>query len=363
MLKGKIAAATKLEDVKGKTIAPLKKGDVVQILERRPDARYRIVAGAKSGFVKGASLDIDFAGETIPPEAEASDLRKEGTNDIGPEGWFAVRATFQGDVGPKNSGVMTVSDFVTTNPAKLNNVPPSKVRVLKASSANEGNFEAINAYDNAFLSPGILQWTVGTKSGEGELAGLLDRLKALDFATFNAYFGKYGLDVEMKPAVPGAVRTGYLVLDGKKLGTPAAKNKMREPLWVYRFWRAAHDNTYRLAQFLHAVGRIDVFYTRALPKPPGLTLKDFITSEYGVALLLDQHVNRPGHVPKTVLTAIKGHPKKDPKTWTSDDERAVIKAYLKERAATNMTHSDQRATAIAKAVERGELSDERGSYT
>ena len=78
--------------------------------------------------------------------------------------------------------------------------------------------------------------------------------------------------------------------------------------------------------------------------------------------LLDQHVNRPGHVPKTILTAIKGHANKDPKSWTSDDERAVIKVYLKERAATNMTHSKERAAALAAFVEAGELSDERGSY-
>jgi len=363
MLTGKIKTATaKLENLKGNAIGTLKKNDLVKILERRPDSRLRVDAASKQGFVKTASIDIDFVGETIPLEAKASDLRRVGNDYIGPEGWFAVHAKYKGDEGPKNSGVMTVSDFVAANPKKFANVPPSQVRVLKASSANEGNLEAINAYDNAFLSPGILQWTVGTNTGEGELAGLLDRLKTLDAATFNLYFGQDGLDIEMKPASPGAVRTGFLVLGGKKLVQPSDKNKMRQPLWVYRFWRAAHDNTYRLCQLLHAVGRIDVFYTRPLPKPPGLTLKDFITSEYGVALLLDQHVNRPGHVPKTVLTAINGYKEKDPKTWTSDDERAVIKAYLKARAATNMTDSDKRAASIAKSVATGDLSDERGSY-
>src|SRR5262249_40766130 len=135
------------------------------------------------------------------------------------------------------------------------------------------------------LSPGILQWTVGSGAGEGELAGLLDLLKSMesDAATFNRYFGKYGLDVEMKPPSPGSVRTGFIVLNKKTLAKPADKDQMRDPIWAYRFWRAAHDNLYRYCQFVHAVGRVDLFYQLALPKPPGGTLQNFISTEHGVA--------------------------------------------------------------------------------
>ena len=52
----------------------------------------------------------------------------------------------------------------------------------------------------------------------------------------------------------------------------------------------------------------------------GKALSDFITSEYGVALLLDEHINRPGHVPGTFVGALntfraetgKGDPKAAP---------------------------------------------------
>ena len=60
---------------------------------------------------------------------------------------------------------------------------------------NEGNLDAINTWDNAFLSFGLFQWTAGTGSGKGELPALLARIKNEDRDLFDKYCGQHGLDV------------------------------------------------------------------------------------------------------------------------------------------------------------------------
>jgi hypothetical protein len=85
-----------------------------------------------------------------------------------------------------------------------------------------------------------------------------------------------------------------------------------------------------------------------------------------VALLLDQHVNRPVDVPETLMQGVADHVGKtgrnDPAGWTSADERAVLKAYLLRRRKTTMTDSDLRAKRTAAHLWRRALSDKRGSF-
>ena len=95
-------------------------------------------------------------------------------------------------------------------------------------------------------------------------------------------------------------------------------------------------------------------------------LTAYVTSEAGVALLLDQHVNRPGHVPKTLAQAVDRLARErgtdDPTSWSDPDERELIEAYLALRAGTNMTDSDKRAQVVLDTVSRGVISDRRGSF-
>jgi len=97
----------------------------------------------------------------------------------------------------------------------------------------------------------------------------------------------------------------------------------------------------------------------------GKPVADYVTSEAGVALLLDQHVNRPGHVPKTLAAAVAELPKRlaaKPGAWKDKQERDLLERYLELRAATSMTASDKRAQVVLDAVSRGVISDRRGSF-
>ena len=95
-------------------------------------------------------------------------------------------------------------------------------------------------------------------------------------------------------------------------------------------------------------------------------IADYVTSEYGVALILDQHVNRPGHVPRTIAKAVAQLVEElgadRPQEWTNEEEQELLEICVRLRAATSMTDSDKRADNVRKAVAAGLASDRRGLY-
>jgi hypothetical protein len=288
----------------------------------------------------------------------ATGFRFEGRNAVAPDGTVFARRFRRGVF---NSGRTSIAGFIEANPEAFPNLPPSLLRVMAAVSANEGRLEAINTWDNAFLTFGIFQWTAGTGAAPGELPGLIDRLKRQHPRTFQRHFGDFGLDVA---EVRGALPRGRFALDGTVLRTAIQKARLRTLEWAYRFWLAGHDDVVRWVQIEHAAGRIDDFYRNSHKKIGQRYVADYVTSEYGVALLLDQHVNRPGHVPKTLAQAVRGITAElcGPEAWGSTEERQLLARYLDLRHETSMTSSAMRAKETQRAVARGLASDERGSF-
>jgi hypothetical protein len=324
---------------------------------RTSPAKPRLAKGvASTGATKTAA-------PAVPPPASEQDISVKGKRVYGP-GNIAF-GTVKGP-GLYNFGTTTICDFFLRDPLAFPGVQPCRFNVIQSVSKNEGKIEAINTYDNSFLSCGIFQWTAGARDGAGELAGLLELLKQRAPAAFQSYFGSLGINVEMKGSQSGSLRYGYLVLDGTKLDTTQKKQILRQHLWAYRFWRAAHDQEMQRAQVALAMSRIDAFYGSAVPQRKGLQVKDFVSSEYGVALLLDEHVNRPGHVLKTLMTGVSAFVKagggSDPAHWTDADEAKVLKFYLVSRAKTDMTNSQGRANATKAHVKSGGLSDKRHTF-
>lgn len=300
----------------------------------------------------------------VDTHAITGKCRFEGNDALGPDGTCFAKKCRK---GVYNDGKTTIGAFIRLNRTAFADVSPSLVRVMEAVSANEGKLEAINTWDNAFLSFGIFQWTTGADDDPGELPALLGRLKQDYAAVFTDLFGRYGLDVQPRPggflSKPGFLPTGYFSLDGVPLKTEAQKEKLRTLEWAYRFWRAGHNDIVRLMQIKQAMGRINVFYRSPRHPINGRFIADYVTSECGVALLLDQHVNRPGHVPGTLAKAVsRMGGASDPQHWSDDDEARLLDLYVELRAATNMTDSDKRAHVIFEAVDNHILSNQRGSF-
>ncbi len=122
----------------------------------------------------------------------------------------------------------------------------------------------------------------------------------------------------------------------------------------------------RLVELEHALARIDCFLKVDNRRVRERYIGDYITSEYGIAQLLDQHVNRPAHVLPTVRKAIDSLDGElnvdDPDGWGDAEERRLLDTYLTFRKQTSMTNGSQRAERIRRQLKIGVISDSRGSF-
>jgi hypothetical protein len=217
---------------------------------------------------------------------------------------------------------------------------------------------------------GVFQWTAGRTNARGELAALLDRLKLEHGAVFEDLFGRHGLDVlnilSGPPRNPGTTPVGFFSLNGDVLNSGEKKGRLRTLEWAHRFWLAGHDDAVRKVQIKQAMDRIHIFYRSPKHRINDRFIADYVTSEAGVALLLDQHVNRPGHVPKTLAQAVDRLARQrradDPDGWFDAQERELLEEYVMLRSGTSMTDSDKRAQVVLNAVSQGVISDRRGSF-
>jgi hypothetical protein len=333
-------------------------GVTVEILEDQGEW-LKVSVDGEEGFVSTKFVQQGVNTPTSQPTSGAGEFRFEGTTAVAPDG---TRFAKKFKLGVFDYGATTIGQFVSNNSARFGAVSPSRLRVMQAVSENEGKLEAINTWDNAFLTFGIFQWTVGSADGAGELPSLIDRLNQTSAAVFQEFFGQFGLEAVVTNSSPGSTPVGFFKLNGVTLKSSTQKEQLRTLEWAYRFWIAGHDDTVRQAQIDHAMGRVDIFYRDAKHKIGDRFVADYVTSEFGVALLLDQHVNRPGHVPTTIAKAVTQMSGGDPAGWSDAQEKQLLDIYLKLRAQTNMTDSDKRADVIRKAVKAGLASDSRGSY-
>jgi len=240
-------------------------------------------------------------------------------------------------------------------------VSEAALTMLLATAENEGNLDAINSYDNAFLSFGMFQWTAGTGGGRGELAALLERVRADAPQDFDACFGQHGIGTSGSNAT-----NGWLTLDGTRLQSAAAKEQLRSPAWAFRFWLAGQDTAVQSMEVRHALARLERFYdTDSYRVARRYRVSELVSSQYGVALLLDQHVNRPAHVKGCLGQALNQLALGDPGLWTTAEETRLLDAYLVIRrnfGSSPMTDSDKRAAVTRRFLDTGRLSGERGSF-
>jgi LysM repeat protein len=261
-------------------------------------------------------------------------------------------------------GIQEPETFIANHREKLLeiNMTDSEMNVIFATAENEGNLDAINTWDNQYLSFGMFQWTAGGTGKPGELPALLKSVKDRYPDDFQHYWGQFGLDV-----VDVGRRTGWFSYRGKKLVSAADKAMLREPVWAYRFIRAGTDIEIQAVQILHAINRLNQFYFAGSSKLDGYSLGDLITSEFGVALLLDNHVNRPGYVHDCVAEALvrSGLTAEDLNGGSDEEEQLIVRNYLDVRETYGrqpMTDARQRASVTRGYVVDGIISARRGSF-
>jgi hypothetical protein len=263
-------------------------------------------------------------------------------------------------------GLEEVGSFLARYPDKVNpSISNISLKVIEQVAKNEGKLDAINTYDQAFLSIGMFQWTLGTGSGSGELPALLYKLKARFPEQFNLWFTSLGIDVDEETDHT----SGFITYQGVRVAAAEQKEVFRHPHWAFAFWKALMQPEFQAIQIEHAHERFKYFYFKPEPKGLPYPLYQLITSSYGVALLLDQHVNRPGWVYPCIGIAIAENMNLNaPEHWSDEEEAQLLSSYVKIRANYSdgrnapMTAANQRALQLSNALEKGSLSGERGSF-
>ena len=260
-------------------------------------------------------------------------------------------------------GQQAVIDFVHNNRSLLTflRLTDSQINIMVSVSENEGNLNAVNTWDNCFMTFGMFQWTSGRGSDRGELPALLKKIKDVNIPAFEKYFARHGLDIVQTGSI-----SGYFTLNGIKLATPADKTMLRGPEWSFYFWKAGQDPIIQAIEIEHALSRIDRFYKAESCKVGEYYIADLITSEYGLALLLDNHVNRPGYIKGCLKKALKETGLSNPENWGTKEELELIDAYLTIRETygrSPMTDAAKRAEVTKKHLDEGIISAERHSYT
>ena len=261
-------------------------------------------------------------------------------------------------------GQQTVKGFLEKHSSLLTdlNLSDSAINVIKSVSDNEGNLDAINTWDNSYLSVGMFQWSMGADGNRGELVAMMKKVLEREPDLFHHYLGQFGLEFSIKTTPV----YGYFILNEKRIDTPQEKEVFRTAGWGYRFWLACQNPAVQAIQIEHAISRLKTFYYKTRSINGLYAMSDIITSEYGVALILDNHVNRPGYVAKCITQALQETGLSNPTDWTTTEERQVLDAYLRIRETfgkSPMTHADKRALNTKKYLDQGLISDERQSFT
>lgn len=267
--------------------------------------------------------------------------------------------------GLSRTGSFNTEHFISNNAALLAslNLSNSEINTLLATSQNEGNLDAINTWDNSYLSWGMFQWTMGQLTDAGELPALLKLVKEKQPDAFQSFFGDFGIDI----AANTGTDTGFITLNNVIQNTDARKTAFRNNNWALRFALAGKEPAICAVQVLHAINRFNRFYFNADAGFAGLSINDMLSSEYAASLMLDQHVNRPGHVKAVVAAALAQSGLTAPQlaNGTDADEMKVINKYLSIRKTfgkSPMTNSDTRAKVVKNFLDKGLISAGKGSF-
>ena len=240
---------------------------------------------------------------------------------------------------------------------------PSEKKVLVAMSANEGDMDAVQSSDSEIVTVGAMQKTVNSQ-GQSELPIQLREFRddPATAAVFERELGAKGYSIG--PDVVGKKKDGspkYGSADTLYFTDP--KNPLAKPMTgaaLDQFIQTHADRRADLLGPFRSLGRTPEFQRKQVldfndrlvnatsKTPTGYKheIGDYVTSEKGAALVLDQDVNRPGFVSGDFGSALDRfyaeHPKasKDPALWTAEQraiyEPAILEKYSAIRRGTDM---------------------------
>lgn len=277
----------------------------------------------------------------------------------------------------------------------------STFKAVKAAAEPEcgGCLDSLNAWDDAFLSLGVCQWTMGTGQENGEIGGFLAFAASRGVKPFEAFglvpFEYWGESIRSGQGTYNCSLGLVMGEDLLPMNLPSDKSLLQTWHWFYRFAMVAWKNAsfqrlmwpmarLRIRNILTSPWPEDGAVMKALQAPEDISR--IFTSEKAVACLLRWHVKRPSHIVRNhnasetillnsgdkvdgpLLLAVRAvldkalkDPQKaphaqDPTQWTDDEEATLIEVLKSEAKTRNIA-------GIAEICASSELSSRRGSFS
>jgi hypothetical protein len=219
--------------------------------------------------------------------------------------------------GAAYGGRISPAQFIQANQALLNPTNnqqlAARLEIVQAIAVNEGFLDAVRMRDRGILSIGMQQWSAHANL---ELPALLWRFKQMAPAEFILYFSLYNLEIR-QDGQDGHGNPTFMLQQVQPNGAVADLTTQQQRIsffggatagnlttfrtdWAARARESSVASpTFRAAQILEAAARLD----RVLREVGNITvggnptpLDQLITSQLGVALILDAHINMPALV-------------------------------------------------------------------
>jgi hypothetical protein len=178
---------------------------------------------------------------------------------------------------------------------RMAGVDTKAANVMRCVSSLEGGFDSVNTYDTGFVSVGFIQFA-SQKAGSGSLGEMMLKYKHANPTSFDRDFRQFGVDV-----TPEGKLAVLDLSDGRELIGPDANAKIiSDKRLTAVFGRAgAASEEFMAAQIASAKEQFypdnDTFSLTIGGQKQIVRVSDVITSEAGMATLMDRKVNT-GHI-------------------------------------------------------------------
>ncbi|MBA2936130.1 hypothetical protein HZF05_18765 [Sphingomonas sp. CGMCC 1.13654] len=225
----------------------------------------------------------------------------------------------------------------------------SEQRVISRMAMNEGHLDSVQSYDDQAMTMGAMQKTIAP-NGTGELSKQVYDFSRANPAGYKSLFADKGWTVAHTGKGTGSGDYTMTFTANGKAMTPAQtvayiKDKASPDQWnaaLDPLLKAGRDPAFQAFQIKDFKPRLDTAMA-VVPKGTAYTqpVSSYLTSEQGAALVLDESVNRPGHVAgtlgKTLDAFYAANPKApaDPTQWTAaqraDYEPKIVTEFIAQR--------------------------------
>lgn len=241
--------------------------------------------------------------------------------------------------------------------------------ILIAMSENEGNMDAIQSYDSEVVTVGAMQKTVKDEvdmEGKGELTIQLAKFRDMHPYLYKFHMLDCGWSVEGSGLEATIYYEDKLLTGGEKLTSTELKNIIRQNCNAKAYGSiiknkplAALLKVILLPEYLDLQVRDFIERLHEAENTSVTTttkIKDYIKSQFGRAVVLDHHINRPGFVKKDFKDAVDSFFAKNPKVnanpelWGNDFDIYESKILEEYKSFRRMTDSITRYNSLKRKL-------------